>query len=297
MGQFLSIALVDSSFTKSKNEVINFSNDSQGEYKNMSEETIEEDNILYSKIKSLTKKTSAVLFPVFYQDYYNCSQYISDKLKTRTLTAHIHDGDLWLVYLFEKGKEVTRFLSSPEIFGEKKENWLLDFDIIEASYGIDRNTIKISAVPDEKDLTSIDPLMTEEELFDFLFHLGYPVDAIRDYESGYRHIIPDKELKRLTKSFLTVDDLKKTKKYSSGLLPFDKQIAEVFKDEIDFMEDYKVCQTCGKPTINNQYFLNIDVLCVQLYGECPTCGHKKGQLLMNYGFIHKMEEIRDYLNE
>jgi hypothetical protein len=296
MGQFLALALVESNLKKTKTEIVNFSSAGSGEGESATE-TIEENNVLYSKVKPIAKNSSAVLFPAFSTDFYYCSQYISEKLDTKVLTVQIHDSDVWLAFLFDKGKELTRFLSDPGLIGETRENWVLNYDVIQRLYKITEeaghNILKLNVSGSH----GTSALTIEDDLFRFLHDLNYPVDKIREYDAEYKSIIPARDLQRRAKAFLTVDDIRKTKNYSPGLVGADNELMEMFKDEFEAMEPYKKCQTCGSAIINDEYFLNADVLTMQLFGECPVCKSEGKKVIVSVAFDHRMEEMIAYLNK
>lgn len=294
MGTFLSFALVHKSLNETKKAILNYSKITQGDYTKIPDESIEEGNILYSTIKSLDKQTSIILLPDFSNELYDCSQSLSASQNSKVLAAHVHDGDVWLIYLFNKGKEITRYASDPILIEQKKEDWRLDNDIIESAYGISPEVLD----------TFLKNLLNRQvggdvtnDLFTFLKELHYPIDIIRDFNHGHKLLVPSKELRRITKTFLTIDDLRKTKKYSSELIKLtNEELYELFGDEIDFIVSYRVCGACETPTTTNEYYLSIDTLCFQVKGRCDSCGGQL-KLLLNYGFIHKMSEVRNFLNK
>lgn len=294
MGQFLSIALVESSLSKVKATILDFSNKKQGHYKTIQENSIQDNNILYSTAKSIGKSTTVILFPDYSEDFYECSKYVSSELKIKVLTAHIHDGDVWLVYLFNKGKELTRFLSDPDLLNEKGEDWICDLNLISSLYSI-RSTEVSKVLQRDKEASSLGNTTTE--LFSFLRLLGYPIESIQDYENGYKPLLKEKDLFRITKSFLTIEDLRTTKRYTVDLLKLDNdELIELYGEEIELVKSCEKCLICNSKTINNEYFLSIDELCLQVKGDCPY-DHEQPHLLLNYGFIHKMEEIQKFLNK
>jgi hypothetical protein len=58
------------------------------------------------------------------------SQHLSKELQVPVFSFHIHDGDLWMFLLFDKGEKVTQFNPIPEYWGElepqEKASWAGD---------------------------------------------------------------------------------------------------------------------------------------------------------------------------
>ena len=294
MGQFLSIALVEASLPKVKQAILDFSKGKQGDYKTIFENSIQENNILYSSIKATGKSQTIVRYPDYSADFYECSVSISSKLNTRVLTAHVHDDDVWMVYLFDKGKELTRFLSDPELIDEKEENWRCDLNLFSKLYGVSPTELSEFLLSNKDHSSLADSI---HNLFDFLTQLGYPTAEIQNYEDGYKGILKPKDLNKITKTFLTIEDLRATKRYSPNpILLNSEEINELYGDEIELVKSHEKCLVCNRTTINNAYLLNVDELCLQIKGDCPQ-GHEQPHLLLNYGFIHKMEEIHKFLNK
>src|ERR1044072_1267006 len=100
MGTFLSLALVHKTISETKKAILAYSRFKQGDHTAIPDESIEEDNILYSKLRSLDKQSSVVLFPAFTTELYDCSKFLSTNQNAKVLAAHIHDGDVWLAHLF-----------------------------------------------------------------------------------------------------------------------------------------------------------------------------------------------------
>ncbi len=294
MGNFLSFALVHKSINETKKAILDYSKINQGDYKTIPEESIEKENILYSKLKTLDKQTSIVLLPTFSNELYDCSKSLSSDQDAKVLAAHVYDDDVWLIYLFDKGKELTRYASNPTLIEEKKEDWRLDSKMMMYTYGISTDSLDtfLKNRENKKETGNV-----TIELLNFLKELHYPIDIIQDFNFGYKPLLPSKELNRITKTFLTVDDLRKTKKYSPEAISLSNEdVNELFGDEIDFISSYQICQTCGASTTANEYYLSIDTLCFQIKGSCISCGGQPN-LLLNYGFIHKMSEVRNFLNK
>src|SRR3954465_2689676 len=69
-----------------------------------------------------------VLFPWSFLGWDEASRYLSVHLGVPVFSFHIHDGDLWMFMLFDKGAQVTQFNPLPEywddsISDEERESW------------------------------------------------------------------------------------------------------------------------------------------------------------------------------
>jgi hypothetical protein len=58
--------------------------------------------------------TCSILYPEGFFDWDEASQYLSAQLGVPVFSLHIHDGDLWMFILFDKGVPVTQFNPQPE---------------------------------------------------------------------------------------------------------------------------------------------------------------------------------------
>lgn len=64
----------------------------------------------------------AVLYPGNFFDWDSTSQFLSQRLKKPVFSFHIHDGDLWMYSLYEKGAVVDQFNPVPDYWQELDEN-------------------------------------------------------------------------------------------------------------------------------------------------------------------------------
>lgn len=80
------------------------------------------------------KDRVSVVYPGDFLDWDEASMYLSEKLSCPVFSFHIHDGDLWMFILFDKGKQLAQFNPIPEyweeISDEEKKQWKGDADAI-----------------------------------------------------------------------------------------------------------------------------------------------------------------------
>src|SRR5580693_7596800 len=79
---------------------------------------------------------------MFYNDLPNCSRFLSENSNSNILSCQIYDGDVWLTYLYQNGKEITKYLSIPELLDESKENWQCKYSEIASAFCIPSDSIK-----------------------------------------------------------------------------------------------------------------------------------------------------------
>jgi hypothetical protein len=70
----------------------------------------------------------SVLYPWSFLEWDEASRYLSSKLNVPVFSFHIHDEDLWMFVLFEKGEQVAQFNPLPEywddsISDEERASW------------------------------------------------------------------------------------------------------------------------------------------------------------------------------
>lgn len=75
----------------------------------------ETDDSKIGGIQSTTRSTT-VLYPRDFLDW-ECSKFLSSTLQTAVFSFHIHDGDLWMFVVFDKGEEVAWFNPVPDYWG------------------------------------------------------------------------------------------------------------------------------------------------------------------------------------
>jgi hypothetical protein len=70
---------------------------------------------------------ATILFPNYFSDSYSVSETLSRALEGPVFQLDIHDGDLWMYALYEKGQIIDRFNPVPEYWGEldekERESW------------------------------------------------------------------------------------------------------------------------------------------------------------------------------
>ncbi|MCI0380951.1 MAG: hypothetical protein L0215_25485 [Gemmataceae bacterium] len=70
---------------------------------------------------------TTVLYPREFMGWDELSQHLSKDLQVPVFSFHIHDGDLWMFVLFDKGEKVTQFNPIPEYWEEldpkEKASW------------------------------------------------------------------------------------------------------------------------------------------------------------------------------
>lgn len=73
---------------------------------------------------------TTILHPREFMRWDELSEHLSIELCLPVFSFHIHDGDLWMFVLFDKGEIVTRFNPIPEYWGEldphEKASWAGD---------------------------------------------------------------------------------------------------------------------------------------------------------------------------
>jgi len=77
----------------------------------------------------------SVLYPWEFLEWDEASRYLSSKLGAPVFSFHIHDEDLWMFVLFDKGEPVAQFNPLPEywddgISDDEKASWSGDAAII-----------------------------------------------------------------------------------------------------------------------------------------------------------------------
>ena len=81
-----------------------------------------------------TGGNTTVLYPNGFCEWDDASKHISSRLGKVVFSLHIHDGDLWMFLLFQKGEEIGRFNPVPgyweEVTPEDKAKWTGDAGLI-----------------------------------------------------------------------------------------------------------------------------------------------------------------------
>lgn len=283
MGIFLSISIVESTKKDTEEKLIEFSESIQGNFKKLE---INEENILNTKIKNIDKNSTSVLYPTFNVDFYYCAQFISQHLSTSVLTIYIHDNDAWYFLLYNNGQEISRYVSNFNIVEENPESWICNYynlaEIFKTDEIILKNYLeKINAKKDSNNCLN--------EVSEFFKLLKLPTNKIFSFKS-YKSILSEETLNSIKKPFISLLDLRKTKKYTKDLLKLNQnEFKELFAEEIEFIEK----ETKGAANLN--YFLNIESLTLQVFGNFPN--KNEPILIINLAFSHKMEEVQSFLNK
>jgi len=115
MGIFLSMSGV---IGKRKEEVEiclkEFANNNGGD---LQKENLENGNPKFCVFKESNGNTT-IFYPSGFNEFGDLSKYISDKLNCPVFFLHIHDGDLWLYFLYNKGNFVDQFNPIPDYWDD-----------------------------------------------------------------------------------------------------------------------------------------------------------------------------------
>jgi hypothetical protein len=65
-----------------------------------------------------------ILYPFDFYAWDQCSQFLSEELRTPVFMFHIHDGDLWMYLLFDNGEQVDQFNAIPDYWGDPDDEEL-----------------------------------------------------------------------------------------------------------------------------------------------------------------------------
>lgn len=60
----------------------------------------------------------SVLYPWGFLDWDQASKYLSEQLSAPVFSFHVHDEDLWMFVLFDKGEQVAQFNPLPEYWDD-----------------------------------------------------------------------------------------------------------------------------------------------------------------------------------
>src|SRR5881394_554736 len=61
---------------------------------------------------------TSVLYPWSFLEWDAASKHLSETLGVPVFSFHIHDGDLWMFLLYDKGKQVAQFNPLPEYWDD-----------------------------------------------------------------------------------------------------------------------------------------------------------------------------------
>ncbi|WP_188051723.1 hypothetical protein [Flavobacterium sp. GP15] len=283
MGTFLAISVVQNSKNNTEKKLIEFSENIQGDLKSLS---IDEQNILYSKVKKIDENLTSILYPEFNTDFYNCAQFISKNLNTLVFTFYIYDNDFWYFLLYRNGKEISRFTTNSNETEENPDSWICNYVGLAEIYKIDVTIIK----------EYLEKISSKNEFNDCLNEISYllnllnfPTNEIFSLKN-YKSILSKKTIESIQKPFISLFDLRKTKKYTKELIQLkENEVKELFEEDIDFIK------TKCKNATNIKYSLNIECLTLEVFGK--NINEIEPKNIINLGFTHKMEQIQDFLNK
>jgi hypothetical protein len=282
MGTFLAISLVGDSKKNTVEKLIEFSESIQGDFKSLK---IDDENILHTKVKKLDNNLTSILYPNFNIDFYSCAHFISKILNTSVLTIYIHDDDGWFVLMYNKGYEIARCVSNYEMIENDYESWNCNYYELEKFYNIGEETLKefLEKIVSKKNLNNC-----LNQVADFFSLLNLPTNHILSLKS-YKPILSIEVLNSIRKPFISLLDLRKTKKYSN--LPIKLSENDLFQL---FREDLRLIENAKYNAENVTYFLDIESLTLQVFENLPN---KEPIPILNFAFSHKMEVIQDFLNK
>jgi hypothetical protein len=83
------------------------------------------------------KVGTVVVYPDGFTDWDDTSKRLSAIMQAAVFSFHIHDGDLWMFLLFDKGEKVAQFNTLPDYWGEDIDpaEWLPDPRVVAATAG------------------------------------------------------------------------------------------------------------------------------------------------------------------
>ena len=150
----------------------------------------------------------SVLYPWGFFDWDAASQYLSSELGASVFSFHIHDEDLWMFVLFNKGEQVAQFNPLPEywddnISEEERVSWSGDAATIASHIpGVAVETIRRYLKHWDFDEENPGKAFPEDrfhfqdcwQMCDFLKRLGltYPLDDTgRVLGETYEFVVPE----------------------------------------------------------------------------------------------------------
>jgi hypothetical protein len=134
---------------------------------------------------------TTVLYPRGFMGWDDLSEHLSKELGVPVFSFHIHDGDLWMFVLFNRGARVAQFNPAPdywdELEPEEKASWAGDADTVSRHVpGVSADSIRKYFVEWTEEIMSGGqkaypddeyPYGSDWQLTDFMRRLGlrYPV--------------------------------------------------------------------------------------------------------------------------
>lgn len=206
MGLFLAISGVVGAENESVESVLHEFAETRGGALHRSARNTEDPNTL---VLLGNKSRCSVLYPWGFLEWDEASRHLSLHLGLPVFSFHIHDGDLWMFVLFDKGEQVTQFNPLPEywddsISDEERGSWSGDAESVAARIsGLSPDAIRPylrhwdfaeedpgKAFPDDKF-----HFQDCWQLCDFMRRIGlkYPLDDTgKVLGETYEFIIPEK---------------------------------------------------------------------------------------------------------
>ena len=112
---------------------------------------------------------TSIYFADAYQEWNDCSEFISKELKAPVFYFQIHDGDFWMYVLFHNGQVVDRFNPVPDYWGDdlseaELNNWKGD-------------AAKVSSIIPDITASDIDQYLVRWDLDEEKPAKAYPTDG------------------------------------------------------------------------------------------------------------------------
>mgnify|MGYP000719443271 CR=1 FL=1 len=298
MGYSASYGLIKSDLASVKESILQFSEDIQGKLETLK---INECNILHSRIKVVEQDITLVRFPNLISEPFECTKYLSGALNCQALLGSIYDSESWILYVFENGIKRTSYMSDPLRYDENPKNW--EIDVIKLC---EFNRSKLEDLENyfEKKSSEIDKAYETDkyaagspfQLYD-LFSSICPKLELSSFYKGFKKLLTKKTLDSIQEEFLTIDHIKKTKKYTSELMKVSKAEVHSIFDEDEIFENLGSCPNCNFAFQDIVFYFSLDTLTLQIIGKCTCIQENKEYVIMNYAFIHKMKEVVTFLNK
>jgi hypothetical protein len=145
MGLFLAISGVIGAENEAVASALRSFVDTRKGFLNRSARSTEDTNTL---VLLGVNSNCSVLYPWGFLDWDEASKYLSEQLRVPVFSFHIHDEDLWMFVLFNKGAQVAQFNPLPEywddsISDEERASWAGNAETVAAHIpGLAPNVIK-----------------------------------------------------------------------------------------------------------------------------------------------------------
>jgi hypothetical protein len=100
-----------------------FAESNRGTFGEADSETAEEDELIVCAAAGGV----TVMYPRYFDNWDGASEFLSERLDRPVFSLHIHDGDLWMYILYDKGAVIDRFNPLPEYWEklekEERRSW------------------------------------------------------------------------------------------------------------------------------------------------------------------------------